>query len=216
MSYPENLKKSRIVVSTPQVEKEVSRRETVVSRDPGISTGLVTAIVFAAIILTAVVVWALARKPDDSTLHAASQTTSTTAPQNPAPPQQPVVVQQPAPAAPQQPIVVQQPPTAPSAPTIVVPPAPATAPRSPSDVSSSQKAGVPDDVTVQDAVDKALQADSSLSKAGVIASVLDRKATLTGTVETEALKQRAERLVRNVKGVKSVDNQLAVIGKTDE
>jgi osmotically-inducible protein OsmY len=36
------------------------------------------------------------------------------------------------------------------------------------------------------------------------------KVTLTGTVKTEGLKAQIERAVRNVKGVKEVDNQITV------
>jgi osmotically-inducible protein OsmY len=35
-------------------------------------------------------------------------------------------------------------------------------------------------------------------------------ATITGTVKSEGIKAQVERAVRNVKGVKSVDNQLIV------
>jgi osmotically-inducible protein OsmY len=40
--------------------------------------------------------------------------------------------------------------------------------------------------------------------------MLNGKATLMGTVQSEALKAKFERVVRNVKGVKSIDNQIVV------
>jgi osmotically-inducible protein OsmY len=40
--------------------------------------------------------------------------------------------------------------------------------------------------------------------------VVNGKATLMGSVKTEAVKNQVERAVRNVKGVKSVDNQISV------
>ncbi len=52
--------------------------------------------------------------------------------------------------------------------------------------------------------------DPTLSTLGVTATVLNGKVTLMGTVKTVALKSQVERAVRNVKGVKSVDNQISV------
>ena len=52
-----------------------------------------------------------------------------------------------------------------------------------------------------------------ISTLGITASVIDGKATLIGTVKTAALKTQVERLVKSVKGVKSVDNQLSVISE---
>jgi osmotically-inducible protein OsmY len=67
------------------------------------------------------------------------------------------------------------------------------------------------DSTIQDAVDKRLADDPELSTLGITASVLNGKVMLMGTVKTEALKAQAEKVVKQVKGVKSVDNQISVI-----
>jgi osmotically-inducible protein OsmY len=42
------------------------------------------------------------------------------------------------------------------------------------------------------------------------ATVLDGKVMLTGTVKSDEQKARAEKLVRGVKGVRAVDNQVIV------
>jgi osmotically-inducible protein OsmY len=46
---------------------------------------------------------------------------------------------------------------------------------------------------------------------GITATVLDGKVTLTGTVNSEALKSQLDRMIRTIKGVKQVDNQIVVV-----
>jgi osmotically-inducible protein OsmY len=67
------------------------------------------------------------------------------------------------------------------------------------------------DSTVQAAVDKRLSDDPEISTLGITASVLNGKVMLLGTVKTEEMKTRIERMVKQVKGVKAVDNQISVI-----
>ena len=69
------------------------------------------------------------------------------------------------------------------------------------------------DSTIQTAVDKKLSDDPEISTLGITATVIDGKVTLLGTVKTELLKSHVERLVKQVKGVKSVDNQISVIAE---
>jgi len=126
---------------------------------------------------------------------AATQPPPTTVVQQPAPVQQPpVIVQQPAPAT--------QP-----APIIVTPPAGG------STSSTVPTQSVNMDSTIQAAVDKKISDDPDISTLGITASVIDSKVTLLGTVKSEALKTQVERLVKQVKGVKSVDNQISVIAE---
>src|SRR5678815_241753 len=134
----------------------------------------------------------LSSQPTTDNANLAAQQPPTTVVQQPAPVQQPpVIIQQPAPAT--------QP-----APIVVTPPAGgATAPTE----------SVNMDSTIQSAVDKKISDDPEISTLGITASVIDGKATLIGTVKTEALKTQVERLVKSVKGVKSVDNQISVISE---
>jgi osmotically-inducible protein OsmY len=74
----------------------------------------------------------------------------------------------------------------------------------------STTSNVPDDSSIQTAVDKKLSNDPTLSTLGVTVTVLNGKATLTGNVKSDALKSQVERAVRAVKGVKSIDNQITV------
>jgi hypothetical protein len=119
--------------------------------------------------------------------------------------QQPTtVVQQPAPAQ-QPPVIIQQPaPATQPAPIVVTPPAGGST--MPAESASSNM-----DSAIQAAIDKKLADDPEISTLGITASVLNGKVMLIGTVKTEELKIRIERMVKQVKGVKEVDNQISVI-----
>jgi len=67
------------------------------------------------------------------------------------------------------------------------------------------------DSTIQAAIDKKLADDPEISTLGITATVLNGKVMLVGTVKTEELKTRIERMVKQIKGVKAVDNQISVI-----
>lgn len=195
MAYDEEqARKSRVVVETPNERREVVHSQSV--RDnSGISAGMVGVLVVVAIALITMLVlfWISSQPTTDNANVAATQPPPTTVVQQPAPVQQPpVIVQQPAPAT--------------QAPIIVTPPAGGTtAPAATEPVNM--------DSTIQAAVDKKISDDPDISTLGITASVLDGKVTLLGTVKTEALKTQTERLVKQVKGVKSVDNQLTVIAE---
>ena len=199
MAYDEEqAKRSRVVVETPTERREVVHSQSV--RDnSGISAGMVGVLVVVAIALITMLVlfWISSQPATDNANIAATQ------------PQQPVVVQQPAPVQ-QPPVIVQQPaPATQPAPIIVTPPAGgATASTAPAPAES-----VNIDSTIQTAVDKKISDDPDISTLGITASVLDGKVTLLGTVKTEALKTQVERLVKQVKGVKTVDNQIMVVAE---
>ena len=195
MAYDEEeARRSRVVVETPTERREVVHSQSV--RDnSGISAGMVGVLVVVAIALITMLVlfWISSQPATDNANVAATQPPQTTVVQQPAPVQQPpVIVQQPAPAT--------QP-----APIIVTPPAGG------STSSTVPTQSVNMDSTIQSAVDKKISDDPEISTLGITASVIDGKATLIGTVKTAALKTQVERLVKSVKGVKSVDNQISVI-----
>ena len=191
----EAARKSRVVVETPTERREVVHSQSV--RDnSGISAGMVGVLVVVAIALITMLVlfWISSQPATDNANLAATQPPPTTVVQQPAPAQQPpVIIQQPAPATTQ------------PAPIIVTPPAGGT--------TAPPAQSVNMDSTIQSAVDKKISDDPEISTLGITASVIDGKATLIGTVKTEALKTQVERLVKSVKGVKSVDNQISVIGE---
>jgi hypothetical protein len=124
--------------------------------------------------------------PNANTL-ATQQQPTTTVVQQPAQ-QPPVIVQQPAPVAP--------------APVII----------SPGTASGGTTAENPNaDSTINAKIDKRLADDPVFSSLGITATVINGKVTLIGSVKTEAMKSQVEKMVREFKGVKEVDNQISVI-----
>ena len=194
MAYDEEeARRSRVVVETPNERREVVHSQSV--RDnSGISAGMVGVLVVVAIaLITMLVLFWISSQPTTENVAATQPTQPTTVVQQPAPVQQPpVIIQQPAPAT--------QP-----APIVVTPPAGGTT------GSSVPTESVNMDSTIQSAIDKKLSDDPELSPLGITASVLNGKVMLLGTVKTEEMKTRIERVVKQVKGVKEVDNQISVI-----
>jgi len=74
-------------------------------------------------------------------------------------------------------------------------------------------AATPDDSEVQEAIDNKLGDDASLSQLGITATVSDGKVILVGTAPSVEMKDKVEKLVRAVKGVKQIDNQIVVISQ---
>ena len=195
MAYDEEqARRSRVVVETPSERREVVHSQSVRTPDnSGISAGMVGVLVVVAIaLITMLVLFWLSSQPttDNSTLTAQQPVPTTTVVQQPAPVQQPpVIIQQPAPAT--------QP-----APIVVTPPAGG---------STMPAESMNMDSTIQTAVDKRISDDPEISTLGITASVLNGKVMLVGTVKTEELKTRIERMVKQVEGVKEVDNQITVL-----
>ncbi|HEV7681096.1 MAG TPA: BON domain-containing protein [Pyrinomonadaceae bacterium] len=189
----EQARRSKVVVDTPTSRREVTHTESVRNDRGGISGATVGVIVVVAIALITVVVLFLMngqQANDNANANLAAQQQQPIV-QQPAPQQQPpIIIQQPA-AAPQQPVVISQPPASGD-----------TAP-----VNTSN------DGAVQMAVDKKISDDPTLSALGVTATVLDGKVTVTGTVKSEALKSQLDKVIRSVKGVKQVDNQITVMAE---
>ena len=194
MSYDEEeARRSRVVVETPSERREVVHSQSVRTPDrSGISAGMVGVLVVVAIaLITMLVLFWMSSQPTTDTTSATAAQPTTTIVEQPAPAQQPpVIIQQPAP--------VTQP-----APIIVTPPAGGT-------VGGTQQAQNMDS-TIQTEIDKRLIDDPTFSSLGITATVINGKVTLLGTVKTDALKAQVERMVRQVKGVKEVDNQIIVM-----
>jgi hypothetical protein len=203
MAYDEEQqKRSRVVIETPTARREVVQTTTArVPERRGVSTGVVAALVIGTVALvTLLFLFILNRQNTGTEVNANVQTAER-------PVQQPPVIiqqQQPTPL-PQAPIIIQQPGTTTTQPPVIIeqpaattaPPA-ATAPRG------------NDDTTIQSAIDKKMAEDATLSTVGVSITVLEGKVTLIGTVDSQALKTQVERLVKTVKGVRTVDNQIIV------
>jgi hypothetical protein len=198
MAYDEEqARRSRVVVETPNERREVVSSQSVRTPDnSGISAGMVGVLVVVAIaLITMLVLFWMSSQPATDNANLAAQQPPTTVVQQPAPVQQPpVIIQQPAAPATQ------------PAPIIVTPPAGGTTMPAESAGSTANM-----DSTIQAAVDKKLADDPEISTLGITATVLNGKVMLIGTVKTEELKTRIERMVRQIKGVKNIDNQISVI-----
>ena len=192
MAYDEQqARRSRVVVETPTERREVVHSQSVQTPDrSGISAGMVGVLVVVAIaLITMLVLFWMSSQPT-------SDPNANTLAQQPPPPviqqvpanQPPVIIQQPAPAT--------QP-----APIIVTPPSGGS-----TDTSAANY-----DATIQLNIDKQLTDDPAFSSLGITATVMSGKVTLLGTVKTEALKAQIEKMVRRVKGVKEIDNQITIV-----
>jgi hypothetical protein len=187
MAYEEEqARKSRVVVDTPTARREVVQTEAyrIPERNGGTSSAMIAVIVVGAIALaTVIILFALNQQQQDTANTNVAEQPPQTIIQQPAQ-QPPVIVQQPAPAG-QAPVIINQPPPA-------------------SGVSAT------DESAIQAAIDKKLSDDPALSSLGVTVTFASGKATITGTVRTEAQKAQVQRAVWSVKGVKSIDNQIVV------
>ena len=67
-----------------------------------------------------------------------------------------------------------------------------------------------EDANMQNLAAKKLNEDLELG--GVVTTVNDARAVLTGNVGSEAAKAKAEQVVKAVRGMKSVDNKIVVSG----
>ena len=193
MAYEEEAKKSRVVVETPTARREVTQTESV--RGPereGISGATVGVIVVLAVALVTILVLFLMSGQTTET------PTDNLAAQQPAQPPT-TIVQQP---AQQPPVIIQQAPPAAQQPPIVI-----TQPAAGGSTSSGSN-----DSAIQIEIDKRILEDSTFAPLGITVSVLDGKATLIGTVKSQTLKSQFEKFIRNIKGVKQIDNQIIVSG----
>jgi hypothetical protein len=195
MAYDEQqARQSRVVVETPTEKREVVHSQSVRTPDrSGISAGMVGVLVVVAIALITMLVlfWMSSQPTSDPNANMVAQ-------QPPPPVVQQVPAQQP-------PVIIQQPAQAPvtqPAPIIISPPAGGT-----TDTATAAN----NDATIQLNIDKQLIDDPAFSSLGITATVMNGKVTLLGTVKTEALKSQVERMVRGIKGVKEIDNQISVI-----
>jgi hypothetical protein len=196
MSYDEReARKSRVVVETPNSRREIEQSEAIrVPERSGVSSTTVGILVVLVVALVTILVLLLMNNQSNDMANA------NFAAGQPSPIPQTTIIEQPSQQQP--PIIIQQPaaPASQPAPIIVTPPP-----------SSSAPASGTDDATIQAAIDKKIADDPNLSGLAVVTTVLNGKATITGTVKSESLKGHIENLVRGARGIKEVDNQLIVM-----
>ena len=195
MDSNEETVQKHVVVNSPGQRSEVLTERTERGpRESGMSTGMIAIIAIFAITAITVVVYMVSNRTANESanrnanLDVASQAPPTTIIQQPAPAQQaPIIIQQPAPAE-QAPVIIQQ----------------------PAQTSQREFTSANDDANMQDIATKRLTEDADMT--GVVMTVTDARAVLTGTVNSAATKAKAEQIVKAVRGVKSVDNKIVVSG----
>ncbi len=211
MSHDEEQhRRSRVVVETPTARREVVHSQTV--RYPeerrGFSGGMVAAVALTAIALTVIVVLFLMNPSDDSENTNINVRTGAATQPTPLVQTPPVIVQA-TPFVQPTPIIIQQaPPMTTAPPPVIIQQAPPPTTTAPS-TAPAAASGV-EDTALQSRIDMAYKDDSEIAATDVMALVIDGKATLTGTVNSAALKQKAERLARAVKGLTGVENKILV------
>jgi hypothetical protein len=205
---PEKTEQKRVVVETPSVRSEMFTERTHASTEAGqssISMGMVSVIAIVSIGAIGIMVYLVTNRnttkltnPDASVVVAGAPSPApvTTIIEQPAPVQPgPVIIQQPASQAP---VIIQQP--AAPAPVIVQ-----------QSVPSGDVVGAGNDRAMQDIATRKLSADHEMSSISI--TVIAARAVLTGTANSQATKARAENLVKEVRGLKSVDNKIFVAGE---
>lgn len=199
----EQQRRSRVVVETPTARREEVYTRTTRTPDTdrgGYSTGTVAIVALVAIAATALILFFWMQSGTDATNTNVNVATAPPTPIATAP--TPLIVQQQ--PMQQPPIIVQQPAQTQPAPVIIEQPAPATS--APVVVPPANSGA--DDATLESKINKSFTDDADL--VGITVTVVSGKATLIGSVKTQALKDRAERLAHAVKGVRNVDNKLMV------
>jgi hyperosmotically inducible periplasmic protein len=191
MDSNEETVQKHVVVNSPGQRSEVLTERTERGpRESRLSPGTIAIIAVLAITAVAAIFYIVSnRNANESAnrnanLDAASQAPPTTIVQQPAQ-QAPVIIQQPAQQAP---VIIQQ----------------------PAQPSLRENTSANDDANMQDIATKSLAED--LNMAGVVMTITDARAVLSGTVNSAATKAKAEQMVKAVRGVKSVDNQIVVSG----
>jgi hypothetical protein len=189
MEPNEKIEQRRVVVDSPGERQEIVTERTVSApRESGISASMVAILAIVAVFAVGAIFYLVSsRNANESAnrnanLDLASQTNKE---------QPPTVIQQPAP------VIIQQPAAQQPAPVIIQQPAQSN----PRDTSG-------DDANMQEVATKRLTEEPGMASVSI--SISDAQAVLTGNVSSAVTKARAERLVRAVRGVKSVDNQIVV------
>jgi len=191
MDSNEETVQKRVVVNSPGARSEVlTERTQTVPRGSSSQTATIAIVAVLAIAAIAVVLYIVTNRNANeaanrnANLELTAQAPPTTIVQQPAQ-QPPVIIQQPAQQAP---VIIQQ----------------------PAEPSARANTSANDDANMQDIATKRLAEEPGM--AGVVMTVTDAQAVLTGTVSSAANKAKAEQIVKGVRGMKSVDNKIVVTG----
>lgn len=187
-SHEEKVQK-HVVVNSPGERREIlTERVQSGPRQSRISGGTIAIIVVLALSAVIVVLYIINNRNANeaanrnANLSAASQTNNH---------QPTTIIQQPAQQAP---VIIQQP--AQPAPVIIQQP--------------NLRDSANDDANMQELATRRLNDEPGMNTVSI--SINEARAVLTGTVNSLAARTKAEQLVKAVRGVKSVDNQIVVSG----
>ena len=190
-SHEHRIQKHLVVDSPGQRSEVLTERTETGAREPRLSAGVIALVAVIAIAVVGVVLFLVANRNANeaanrnANLDVASQANShqpATILQPPVPQPAPVIIQQPA-GGQQAPVIIQQP---------------------------NQRDSVSDDANMQEVATRRLAEETDMKTVSI--TVTDARAVLTGTANSAATRARAEQLVKAVRGVKSVDNQIVVSG----
>ena len=196
MNPSEKTEQRRVVVDSPGQRKEVVTETTQrVPRESGISTGMIAIVGIVAVASVGIILFLVSNRNagDAANRNANIDIAAQNAPTQPGT----TIIQQPAPAQ-QAPIIIQGSAPAQQAPVIIQQPAQ----ENPRDSSS-------DDANMQDVATKRLSEEADMTAVGV--SISGARAVLTGSVNSSTSKAKAERLVKGIRGVLSVDNKIVIM-----
>ena len=193
----ERQQRTHVVVDTPNEHREViTQRTATIPETPGISSGTVAIVAIVAVVVIGIVIYLVSNKNNEAAADRNANLSAATMNSSQQAPPAPTIIQQP--AAQQPPVIIQQAPAAqPQAPVIVQ-----QAPPSQATVDSQS------DATTQETATQRLS--ESQGMALITVTMRRGTATLSGTASSGALKSKAEQIVRAVRGVSAVDNQITI------
>lgn len=197
--------RSRLIIQTENTQREIKPSPREASK--GIPLTVVIGIVLCAMMLTAIVILVLINRSDKTTGDRSATNANINLNTQPTMTATPLAAFTPttniAPTATPQPTI--QPAIAPTVQPASIPlntPTPnATAAATPN---------LPDDATLQANVSKVLLDDTEMANADIDTNVARGKVTLRGKVKSANLKLRAEKLVKTIRGVQSIDDKITV------
>jgi hypothetical protein len=188
MDSNEERVQKHVVVNSPGQRSEVLTERTERGpRESRLSVGTIAIIAILALAAVFVVVYLVNNRNANESANRNTNldvAASRTSQQQPA-----TIVQQPAQQAP---LIIQQP-----APVII-------------QQQPNQRDSASDDANMQDVATKRILEETDLNAVSI--TITDARAFLTGTVSSAITRAKAERLVKEVRGVKSVDNKIVVSG----
>ena len=182
MEPNEKFEQKRVVLDSPGERREVTTETSQVGpQEFALSPGTIALIALLAIIAIGITIYVVNNRNENEAANREIASQTTSAPLPP------TVIQQP--AAP--PVIIQQ-----QAPPVIL------------EQPAQPSGAIIDDATMQELAAKRLTDEPDLS--GVSVAITDGKAVLTGTVNSAASKVKAGQVVKAVRGVKTVENQLTI------